>query len=63
MNPRFETWVLIYRNDNFIGYIHTYKEAEDYCKKNNDCSWEYAKMVIKNKKERDKLYVKLNMVI
>lgn len=63
MNPKYQTWVLIYKNDKIIGYVHTYREAEDYCKKNYDYSWEYAKMVIKNKEKRDKLYVKLNMVI
>ena len=63
MKPSYDTWILIYEKDKIVGYLHTYKEAEVFCKKNHDYSWEYALSVIKNKEKRDKLYRKLNMIV
>ena len=63
MEPPYDTWILVYKNDVINGYLHTFREAEDFCKKNHEYSWEYAKSVVKNKVKRDKLYQKLNMVI
>jgi len=39
-------WTIIFDKDNtIIGKINTHKEADAFCIKNPECSWDYAKNV------------------
>jgi len=39
-------WTIIFDKDNtIIGKINTHKEADAFCIKNQECSWDYAKNV------------------
>ena len=60
-NPTY-TWFLIYKGDTIIGYTHTYKEADDICKKNINYSWDYS-TIIKSNSERVKLYNSLPQLV
>tara|TARA_B100001093_G_scaffold496994_1_gene543376 strand:+ start:145 stop:357 length:213 start_codon:yes stop_codon:yes gene_type:complete len=61
--PSYESWVIIIdKNNEYLGYTHTFKEADDICMKNLDYTWDKARILIKNKQTRLKLYSELTQL-
>ena len=59
----YDSWVIIYECNKIIGYTHTYQEAEKFCQKNHNYSWEYAKVMYQDKSHRNKIYNTLTQIV
>lgn len=61
--PAYDSWfIIIDKNNDYLGYTHTFKEADDICMKNPDYTWDKARILIKNKDKRLKIYNKLTQL-
>jgi hypothetical protein len=63
MKPIYDSWVIIYEGDKIIGYTHTYQEAENVCQKNNNYSWEFARIMYQDKTQRNTIYNTLTQIV
>lgn len=55
------SWVLIFKNSDIIGYVHSYLEADDFCYQNN-LFWEFAHQYTKDQKKLKELYENLEQL-
>ena len=55
MEPLYNSWVIIYEGNCKKGYTHTWKEADNICKKKPEYTWDYPP-----KKNKNLLYSRLN---
>ena len=53
----YDTFFILYKNNEIVGYCLTSIEAEDICKKYREYAWEYNKLY-KSKEEIDKFMKK-----
>ena len=53
----YDTFFILYKNNEIVGYCYTSIEAEDICKKCHEYSWDYNKQY-KSKEEIDKFMQK-----
>ena len=55
----YDTWTIIFYLDKIVGYTTTYQEADDICCKNANYTWEFARDIYNDKKERDLVFATL----
>ena len=51
--PNYDTWIVMFKDNNIVGYVPTYKEADNICVYNSRYTWEYAKIFIKIKRNNN----------
>ena len=60
--PDYDSWCVLYKNDEIIGYVHSSFEADKICEKTPDYSWDFGLTIWEDTKERNKIYNKLDYV-